>query len=167
MTFYLEKFLIIWNCKYCSHKWWVKGVYLCFLLKIILWYNRIWFVFCVLLNGFLIHNCSIFFLWQAYEEFVATFEETPVQKGKVWVKAGTFDAGSRSKYVKIRSHHWVNVSVFYFTSVRPCDEAVRWKWSKSHVKILKHRKFNFLFVENIFFVSNLNKTLESIWKYIY
>lgn len=37
-------------------------------------------------------------IWQAYEEFVATFEETPVQKGKVWVKAGTFDAGSRSKY---------------------------------------------------------------------
>lgn len=36
---------------------------------------------------------------QAYEEFVATFEETPVQKGKIWVKAGTFDAGSRSKFI--------------------------------------------------------------------
>ncbi|XP_050714698.1 U2 snRNP-associated SURP motif-containing protein-like isoform X3 [Eriocheir sinensis] len=37
---------------------------------------------------------------QAYEEFVATFEETPVQKGKVWVKAGTFDAGSRKEDTK-------------------------------------------------------------------
>lgn len=37
--------------------------------------------------------------FQAYEEFVATFEETPVQKGKIWVKAGTFDAGSRSKSI--------------------------------------------------------------------
>ncbi|KAG0717299.1 U2 snRNP-associated SURP motif-containing protein [Chionoecetes opilio] len=35
--------------------------------------------------------------WQAYEEFVATFEDTPSQKGKVWVKAGTFDAGSRKE----------------------------------------------------------------------
>uniref|UniRef100_A0A0P4W2H2 RRM domain-containing protein n=1 Tax=Scylla olivacea TaxID=85551 RepID=A0A0P4W2H2_SCYOL len=37
---------------------------------------------------------------QAYEEFVATFEETPSQKGKVWVKAGTFDAGSRKEDTK-------------------------------------------------------------------
>ncbi|XP_047496387.1 U2 snRNP-associated SURP motif-containing protein-like isoform X2 [Penaeus chinensis] len=37
---------------------------------------------------------------QAYEEFVATFEETPVQKGKIWVKAGTFDAGSRKEDTK-------------------------------------------------------------------
>ncbi|XP_071542490.1 U2 snRNP-associated SURP motif-containing protein isoform X2 [Panulirus ornatus] len=37
---------------------------------------------------------------QAYEEFVATFEETPAQKGKVWVKAGTFDAGSRKEDTK-------------------------------------------------------------------
>ncbi|KAK4313057.1 hypothetical protein Pmani_015576 [Petrolisthes manimaculis] len=37
---------------------------------------------------------------QVYEEFVATFEETPVQKGKVWVKAGTFDAGSRKEDTK-------------------------------------------------------------------
>lgn len=34
---------------------------------------------------------------QAYEEFVATFEDVPTQKGKVWVKAGTFDAGSRKE----------------------------------------------------------------------
>ncbi|XP_076053103.1 U2 snRNP-associated SURP motif-containing protein isoform X2 [Oratosquilla oratoria] len=37
---------------------------------------------------------------QAYEEFVATFEEAPIQKGKVWVKAGTFDAGSRKEDTK-------------------------------------------------------------------
>ncbi|XP_066975259.1 U2 snRNP-associated SURP motif-containing protein isoform X1 [Macrobrachium rosenbergii] len=37
---------------------------------------------------------------QAYEEFVATFEERPAQKGKVWVKAGTFDAGSRKEDTK-------------------------------------------------------------------
>jgi hypothetical protein len=29
---------------------------------------------------------------------VATFQETPSKAGKVWVKAGTYDAGRRRKY---------------------------------------------------------------------
>ncbi|KAF2349465.1 hypothetical protein FHG87_019780 [Trinorchestia longiramus] len=32
---------------------------------------------------------------QAYVEFMATFDEASASKDKVWVKAGTFDAGSR------------------------------------------------------------------------
>jgi len=36
---------------------------------------------------------------QAFEEFVATFQETPSKTtNKVWVKAGTYDAGKRRKY---------------------------------------------------------------------
>jgi len=36
---------------------------------------------------------------QAFEEFVATFQETPNKTtSKVWVKAGTYDAGKRRKY---------------------------------------------------------------------
>lgn len=36
---------------------------------------------------------------QAFEEFVATFQETPSKTAsKVWVKAGTYDAGKRRKY---------------------------------------------------------------------
>ncbi|XP_067010744.2 U2 snRNP-associated SURP motif-containing protein isoform X2 [Anabrus simplex] len=34
---------------------------------------------------------------QAFEEFVATFQETPNKTGKVWVKAGTYDAGRRQE----------------------------------------------------------------------
>ncbi|XP_069678467.1 U2 snRNP-associated SURP motif-containing protein isoform X2 [Periplaneta americana] len=34
---------------------------------------------------------------QAFEEFVATFQETPSKAGKVWVKAGTYDAGRRQE----------------------------------------------------------------------
>lgn len=30
---------------------------------------------------------------------MATFQETPSKAGKVWVKAGTYDAGRRRKYV--------------------------------------------------------------------
>lgn len=36
---------------------------------------------------------------QAFEEFVATFQETPNKTtSKVWVKAGTYDAGKRRKW---------------------------------------------------------------------
>ena len=52
------------------------------------------------------------FILQAYEEFVATFDETPAQKGgKVWVKAGTFDAGSRSKYHNVYCMHCILVII--------------------------------------------------------
>nr|CAD7453892.1 unnamed protein product [Timema tahoe] len=34
---------------------------------------------------------------QAFEEFVATFQETPGKSSKVWVKAGTYDAGRRQE----------------------------------------------------------------------
>ena len=41
---------------------------------------------------------AIFFIPQAFEEFVQTFDEEPASsKGKVWVKAGTFNAGTRGK----------------------------------------------------------------------
>lgn len=33
-----------------------------------------------------------------FKEFVETFEEAPSSVSKVWVKAGTYDAGSRSKF---------------------------------------------------------------------
>jgi hypothetical protein len=39
---------------------------------------------------------------------VATFQETPSKAGKVWVKAGTYDAGRRRKYT---------IAVFRFVSV--------------------------------------------------
>lgn len=35
---------------------------------------------------------------QAFKEFVETFQEAPSTVSKVWVKAGTYDAGSRRKY---------------------------------------------------------------------
>lgn len=35
---------------------------------------------------------------QVFKEFVETFQEAPSSVGKVWVKAGTYDAGSRSKW---------------------------------------------------------------------
>jgi len=39
-----------------------------------------------------------FFNDQAFQEFVATFQESANNKtGKVWVKAGTYDAGKRRK----------------------------------------------------------------------
>ncbi|KAL1123660.1 hypothetical protein AAG570_002736 [Ranatra chinensis] len=37
---------------------------------------------------------------QAFEEFVATFQEVPNKTGKVWVKAGTYDAGKRQEDTK-------------------------------------------------------------------
>ncbi|KAF4528799.1 hypothetical protein B566_EDAN017041 [Ephemera danica] len=37
---------------------------------------------------------------QAFEEFVATFQESPSKSGKVWVKAGTYDAGRRQEDTK-------------------------------------------------------------------
>lgn len=37
---------------------------------------------------------------QAFEEFVATFQESPGKSGKVWVKAGTYDAGKRQEDTK-------------------------------------------------------------------
>lgn len=41
----------------------------------------------------------IIFFSQAFEEFVATFQETPSKTtSKVWVKAGTYDAGKRREY---------------------------------------------------------------------
>lgn len=40
---------------------------------------------------------------QAFEEFVATFQETPSKTtSKVWVKAGTYDAGKRRMYRILR-----------------------------------------------------------------
>lgn len=35
---------------------------------------------------------------QVFKEFVETFQEAPSSTSKVWVKAGTYDAGARSKY---------------------------------------------------------------------
>lgn len=36
---------------------------------------------------------------QAFEEFVATFQDTSNKSAnKVWVKAGTYDAGKRRKF---------------------------------------------------------------------
>ena len=36
---------------------------------------------------------------QAFEEFVATFQDNPNKTtSKVWVKAGTYDAGKRRKF---------------------------------------------------------------------
>jgi len=35
---------------------------------------------------------------QVFQEFVETFQETPSKSGKVWVKAGTYDAGRRRKF---------------------------------------------------------------------
>ena len=41
---------------------------------------------------------TLFGISQAFEEFVQTFDEEPAtSKGKVWVKAGTFNAGTRGK----------------------------------------------------------------------
>ncbi|XP_014260927.1 U2 snRNP-associated SURP motif-containing protein [Cimex lectularius] len=37
---------------------------------------------------------------QAFEEFVATFQEAPTKTNKVWVKAGTYDAGKRQEDTK-------------------------------------------------------------------
>uniref|UniRef100_A0A1B6MMK8 U2 snRNP-associated SURP motif-containing protein n=1 Tax=Graphocephala atropunctata TaxID=36148 RepID=A0A1B6MMK8_9HEMI len=37
---------------------------------------------------------------QAFEEFVATFQEAPSKTSKVWVKAGTYDAGKRQEDTK-------------------------------------------------------------------
>jgi len=34
---------------------------------------------------------------QAFEEFVATFQNEGKKTSKVWVKAGTYDAGKRRK----------------------------------------------------------------------
>ena len=34
--------------------------------------------------------------YQVFEEFVATFQEDATKVSKVWVKAGTYDAGQRS-----------------------------------------------------------------------
>lgn len=36
---------------------------------------------------------------QVFQEFVETFQEVPLSN-KVWVKAGTYDAGARSKFTK-------------------------------------------------------------------
>ena len=35
---------------------------------------------------------------QVFEEFVATFQEDSSKVSKVWVKAGTYDAGQRSMF---------------------------------------------------------------------
>lgn len=37
------------------------------------------------------------FCWQVFKEFVETFQEAPSTTSKVWVKAGTYDAGARSE----------------------------------------------------------------------
>uniref|UniRef100_A0A170XYN4 U2 snrnp-associated surp motif-containing protein n=1 Tax=Triatoma infestans TaxID=30076 RepID=A0A170XYN4_TRIIF len=37
---------------------------------------------------------------QAFEEFVATFQEPANKTSKVWVKAGTYDAGKRQEDTK-------------------------------------------------------------------
>ena len=34
---------------------------------------------------------------QVFEEFVATFQDGPSKSSKVWVKAGTFNAGTRGE----------------------------------------------------------------------
>lgn len=52
---------------------------------------------------------------QAFEEFVHTFQETP-NKGtsKVWIKAGTYDAGKRRKlFVKLDINLIITMIFFY------------------------------------------------------
>lgn len=36
-----------------------------------------------------------YYVFQAFQEFVETFHDTPINVSKVWVKAGTYDAGAR------------------------------------------------------------------------
>lgn len=50
--------------------------------------------FNIYLLRLLINYCSIL---QAFEEFVATFQNEGKKNSKVWVKAGTYDAGKRRK----------------------------------------------------------------------
>lgn len=46
---------------------------------------------------------------QAFEEFVATFQETPNKTtNKVWVKAGTYDAGKRRKHIAAVLYAFMN-----------------------------------------------------------
>lgn len=47
----------------------------------------------------------------AFKEFVETFQEAPAASSKVWVKAGTYDAGSRSKCV-FTSPNFPNTPIF-------------------------------------------------------
>lgn len=51
--------------------------------------------------GFIIFIIIIvlFYIPQAFEEFVATFQNEGKKNSKVWVKAGTYDAGKRRKTI--------------------------------------------------------------------
>ena len=54
---------------------------------------------------------------QAFEEFVATFQESSNKNSnKVWVKAGTYDAGKRRKYFTdfIICNWFIYISYFYY-----------------------------------------------------
>lgn len=52
---------------------------------------------CSCQNAFkLVKNTKLLNYLQVFKEFVETFQEAPTS-AKVWVKAGTYDAGARSK----------------------------------------------------------------------
>ena len=52
---------------------------------------------------------------QAYVEFMATFDEQTAAKEKVWVKAGTFNAGSRSKSdLPVKLRIWTKICLICF-----------------------------------------------------
>lgn len=48
-------------------------------------------------KSYLKNNYIVWF--QAFQEFVETFQEGPSKTSKVWVKAGTYDAGRRRKFL--------------------------------------------------------------------
>lgn len=56
---------------------------------------------CAVANNSVSHHMYFFNVnWQVFKEFVETFEGGS-SSSKVWVKAGTYDAGSRSKPIWI------------------------------------------------------------------
>lgn len=58
-------------------------------------------------------------LLQVFQEFVETFQEAPLNgNSKVWVKAGTYDAGARSKYYnssRLLFSHFIVLKSLYIT----------------------------------------------------
>ena len=59
-----------------------------------------------------------FILWfsKVFEEFVATFQEDSSKVSKVWVKAGTYDAGQKS--MPILTMHFALSSIYYYSYYR-------------------------------------------------
>ncbi|XP_037089762.1 U2 snRNP-associated SURP motif-containing protein-like [Pollicipes pollicipes] len=63
---------------------------------------------------------------KAFEEFVQTFDEEPAaSKGKVWVKAGTFNAGTREETTKEKGQLYKPSSRFEPSERKPSPEPTR------------------------------------------